>query len=384
MVAAPPESDVANLALIVRTLLAADTPIILLVDSTLVRRTGRRLVWKGRFHDAVRSQPRHIATSEGIHWLCLAVLVPVPWSHRPWALPFLSIPTLAPATSAKLGRRHRTTPEYADVLLRLVRRWQPGREIMVVGDSAFAVVELGHTCRVRGMRLISRLVLNAQLYDPVPPRPASTPGVKPSKGPRQPKLSERLTDAATAWQTCAVTWDGQRAAPGEVATGTALWHTDGFAPLPLRWVLVRNVPGHRPPLALFCTDPTTSAGHIVAWYVDRWHIETTFEEVRAHLGLETQREWSTRAVGRAVPCVLGLFSVVVLMARTLHPEDLPTRRAAWYPKSEATFIDALASVRRYLWVSQNQNQPPLGSIVVPANSSLRTVDLLIEAACYAA
>ena len=115
------------LALIVRTLLAADTPIILLVDSTLVRRTGRRLVWKGRFHDAVRSQQRHIATSEGIHWLCLAVLVPVPWSHRPWALPFLSIPTLAPATSAKLGRRHRTTPEYADVLLRLVRRWQPGR-----------------------------------------------------------------------------------------------------------------------------------------------------------------------------------------------------------------------------------------------------------------
>ena len=258
-----------------------------LVTSTLVRRTGRRIVWKGRLHDAVRSQPGHVATSEGIHWLCLAVLVPIPWSRRPWALPFLSIPTLAPATSAKLGRRHRTTPEYADVLLRLVRRWQPEREIVVVGDSAFAVVELGHTCRVRGMRLISRLVLNAQLYDPVPPRPASTPGVKPSTGPRQPKLSERLTDAVTEWQTCQVTWYGQRAATVDVATGTALWPTDGFAPLPLRWVLVRNVPGHRPPLALFCTDPTTSAEHIVAWYVDRWHIETTFEEVRAHLGLET-------------------------------------------------------------------------------------------------
>ena len=370
------------LALIVRTLLAADTPIILLVDSTLVRRTGRRLVWKGRFHDAVRSQQRHIATSEGIHWLCLAVLVPVPWSHRPWALPFLSIPTLAPATSAKLGRRHRTTPEYADVLLRLVRRWQPGREITVVGDSAFAVVELGHTCRVRGMRLISRLVLNAQLYDPVPPRPASTPGVKPSKGPRQPKLSERLTDAATVWQTCEVAWYGQRPATIEVATGTALWHTDGSAPLPLRWVLVRNAPGRRPPLALFCTDPTTAAERIVAWYVDRWHIETTFEEVRAHLGLETQREWSTRAVGRAVPCVLGLFSVVVLLAQVLHPEQLPTRRAAWYPKSEATFIDALAAVRRHLWVSQNQ--PPLGRVDGPANSPPHAVDLLVEAACYAA
>jgi len=370
------------LALIASTLLAADAPIMLLVDSTLVRRTGRRIVWKGRFHDGVRSLPGHSATSEGIHWLCFAVLVPVRWSRRPWALPLLSIPTLAPATSAKLGRRHRTTPEYAAVLLRLVRRWQPERAIVVVGDSAFAVVELGHTCRVRGMRLISRLVLHAQLYDSVPPRPASTPGVKPSKGPRQPKLSQRLTDATTVWATTDVAWYGQRTATIDVATGTALWHTDGSAPLPLRWVLVRNVPGRRPPLALFCTDPTTAAEDIVARYVDRWHSETTFEEVRAQLGLETQREWSTRAVGRAVPCVLGLFSVVVLIAQVLHPEELPTRRAAWYPTSEATFIDALAAVRRHLWVSQNQ--PPLGDVVGPAYSPTRAVDLLVEAACYAA
>ena len=253
---------------------------------------------------------------------------------------------------------------------------------MVVGDSAFAVVELGQTCRAHGMRLISRLVLNAQLYDPVPPRPASTPGVKPSKGPRQPKLSERLTDSMTVWKTCEVTWYGQRTATIELATGTALWHTDGSAPLPLRWVLVRNVPGRRPPLALFCTDPTTAAEQMVAWYVDRWHIETTFEEVRAHLGLETQREWSTRAVGRAVPCVLGLFSVVVLVAQVLHPKDLPTRRAAWYAKNEATFIDALASVRRHLWMSQNQ--PPLGRGTGPANSAPHPVDLLVEATCYAA
>jgi DDE superfamily endonuclease len=370
------------LQLIVTTLLPPHAPVILVVDCTLVRRTGRRIVWKGRFHDSVRSRPGHVATSEGSHWLCLAVLVPVPWSRRPWALPFLSIPTLTPATSAKLGRRHRTTPEYADVLLRLVRRRQSEREIVVVGDSAFAVVELGHTCRVRGMRLISRLVLNAQLYDPVPPRPASTPGVKPSEGPRQPELSQRLTDSMTVWTTCEVAWYGRRPATIELATGTALWHTDGSAPLPLRWVLVRNVPGHRPPPALFCTDPTITAEHLLARYVDRWHIETTFEEVRAHLGLETQREWSTRAVGRAVPCLLGLFSVAVLLAQVLHPEHLPTRRAAWYAKPEATFIDALAAVRRHLWASQNQ--PSLDAHAVPANSASRAADLLIEAACYAA
>ena len=370
------------LELIVSTLLPSQAPVMLVVDTTLVRRTGRRIVWKGRFHDAVRSQPGHVATSEGIHWLCLAVLVPVPWSRRPWALPFLSIPTLTPATSAKLGRHHRTTPECANVLLRLVRRWQPEREIVVGGDSAFAVVELGHTCRIRGMRLISRLVLNAQLYDPVPPRPASTPGVKPRKGPRQPKLSQRLTDSLTVWNTCEVTWYGQRPATIELATGTALWHTDGSAPLPLRWVLVRNVPGHRPPLALFCTDPSVSAEQIVRWYVDRWHIETTFEEVRAALGLETQREWNTRAVGRATPCLLGLFSLVVLLAHALYPEELPTRRAAWYPKAEPTFIDALAAVRRHLWASRNQ--PSLVSTPTPANSSVSLLDALVEAAAYAA
>ena len=87
-------------------------------------------------------------------------------------------------------------------------------------------------------------------------------------------------------------------------------------------------------------------------------------------------------ITRAVPCVLGLFSVVVLIAQVLHPRELPTRRAAWYPKSEATFIDALASVRRHLWVSQNQ--PPLGRVDGPANSPPHAVDLLVEAACYAA
>jgi len=153
------------------------------------------MIWKRRFHEAVRSQQGHVVTSEGIHGLCLAMLVPVPWSGRPWAVPFLTVPTRTPATSAKLGRRHRTTPEYADRLVRLVRRWLPERELVVVGDSTFAVVELGHTCRTRGMRLISRLV-------------------------------------------CSVPWYGQQTAMLELASGTALWHTDGLAPLPVRWVLV--------------------------------------------------------------------------------------------------------------------------------------------------
>jgi hypothetical protein len=92
------------------------------------------------------------------------------------------------------------------------------------------------------------------------------------------------------------------------------------------------------------------------WYVGRWNIEVTFEEIRAHLGLETQRHWSVRAIGRTTPCLLGLFSLVVLMAQRLHPSELPLRQSGWYQKEDATFSDALAAVRSHLWSARNNKQ----------------------------
>jgi DDE superfamily endonuclease len=371
------------LALLVRAFvdpLGPDAPIEVVVDGTLERRRGRKIVFRGRFHDAVRSQPGHVATSEGIHWVCVMLLVTVPWSRRRWALPFLAVPTFTPATSAKLGRRHRTAPERTEVLVRLVRRWQPHRPIRLVGDSAFATMGLAQTCRTSRLRLISRLVLNAQLYEP--PVSSGRPGPKPRKGPRQPKLTERLADATTGWQRRVVAWYGQQRRPLDLATGTALWHTDGFAPLPVRWVLIRD-PQHRlSPYALFCTAPAVDALAVLAAYLQRWNVEVTFEEVRAHLGVETQRQWTTRAIGRTTPCLLGLFSLVVLMAYTLHPDALPTRHAAWYAKPEATFVDALAAVRRQLWASCNWPSPRWQ--VGMANPRTRFLSLLVEAACYAA
>src|SRR3954462_1154486 len=220
------------LDVLVRTVLAPDAPLELVVDGTLERRRGRKVAWKGRFHDATRSQSGHVVTSDGIHWGCLMLLAPVPWSRRRWALPFLAIPTFTPTTSAKLGKRHRTAPERTEGLVRLIRRWQPHRTIPLVGDSGFAVLRLVHVCGTDRIRLVSRLVFNAQLYDPPPIRPASTPGVKPKKGPRQPKLIDRLdatTVAAghTTWQRQVVAWYGQQQRSLDVATGTALWHTDG-------------------------------------------------------------------------------------------------------------------------------------------------------------
>jgi DDE superfamily endonuclease len=194
------------LKLLTKTFLAPNAPLILLLDGTLERRWGKRIAYKGRFHDAVHSSSGHVQTSEGLHWLCLMLLVRVPWFQRPWALPIVSVPTLTPATSAKLGKHHRTTIQAAQVLIWLVRRWHPEREIVLIGDGGFAAASLGHTCCRLRVRFVSRLLLTAQLYDPVPPQPKGKPGVKPNKGPRQRKLTQLLEDSATAWLSQEITW----------------------------------------------------------------------------------------------------------------------------------------------------------------------------------
>ena len=213
---------------------APHAPLILLIDGTLERRWGKRIAYKGRFHDAVRSQSGHVATSEGIHWLCLMLLVPVPWCQRSWALPVLSVPTLTPVTSAKLGKRHRTTAQAAQILIALIRRWYPEREIVLVGDGGFAATSLGHTCRRLRVRFVSRLLLTAQLYDPVPPQRKGKPGVKPTKGPRQAKLTQRVTNRTTTWLSQEIGWYAEQQLKMDLLDGSALWHRDGEAPLPVR------------------------------------------------------------------------------------------------------------------------------------------------------
>ena len=355
----------------------------LLIDGTLERRWGKRIAYKGRFHDAVRSQSGHVATSEGIHWLCLMLLVPVPWCQRSWALPVLSVPTLTPVTSAKLGKRHRTTAQAAQILIALIRRWYPEREIVLVGDGGFAATSLGHTCRRLRVRFVSRLLLTAQLYDPVPPQRKGKPGVKPTKGPRQAKLTQRVTNRTTTWLSQEIGWYAGQQLKMDLLDGSALWHRDGEAPLPVRLssscaipvASARRLPSFAPTRPFPCCK--SSPGTSVAGTS-----RSPFCEARAHLGLETQRQWSTSAIARTTPCLLGLFSLVVLMAHALHSDHLPTRQAAWYPKAEPTFADALAAVRRHLW--GQWNSPTLPAPWGSLNSSDEFHDTLVEVACYAA
>jgi hypothetical protein len=134
------------------------------------------------------------------------------------------------------------------------------------------------------------------------------------------------------------------------------------------------------PTAFFCSDPTVSAAQILRWFVCRWNIEVTFEELRAHLGFETQRQWSERAIERTAPCLFGLFSVIVAMAMTLHPKSLPLRETSWYHKDDATFSDALAAVRGHLWASFNSSVSPTDADLCLIPRPM--LEALQQVACY--
>lgn len=369
------------LKLVIQQCLSSTEPVWLLIDDTLERRRGDQISYKGWFRDPIRSTTKFVVRALGIRWVVLAVLVPVPWSQRRWALPFMSVPALSPKTSQALGKRHRSQVQWA-VLLQRVRRWLPERPLVLVGDGDYAAKELIEACQslVQPVQFISTLRLDAALYHFPRPSSSGQAGPKPKKGKAQPKLSQRLSHSKTRWRRLTVPWYGGQTKTLEVSTGTALWWPRRLKLLPIRWVLVRCPNNSFKSTAFFCSDLTLSAQTILTYFVGRWNLEVTFEELRAHLGFETQRQWSDRAIERATPCLLGLFSLVVLMAIRLHPHHLPVRQAAWYPKTQATFSDALAGVRSHLWRSLNINtssaDPDMHLI------SKTTLDALINLACY--
>jgi hypothetical protein len=370
------------LGLIIHLLLPPGLPILLVIDDTLERRRGPKIKYKGWFRDPIRSTLTHVSKSLGIRWLCLAILVPVPWSQRLWALPFMTVPALGPKTSAKLRKRHRTLIDWSMFMVDKVRRWQPDREVVLVGDGGFAAVPLVACCQKlqNPMKLIARLRLDACLHDFPGPQPKGKHGRKPRKGARLPNLAQRLADPATKWRSLTILWYGGVERIVETATGACLWYRRGLDPVPIRWVLIRCPEASFKPMALFCSDIQVPARQILVWFIARWNIEVTFAELRAHLGFETQRQWSAKAIERTTPCLFGLFSLVVLMAKVLHPVSIPVRQTRWYVKEEATFIDALAAVRSDLWHHLDCSTSPQHSdlFLIPRNALFS----LLQVACY--
>jgi DDE superfamily endonuclease len=329
-------------------------PVVIGIDETIERRRGEKIKAKGIYRDPVRSSKSHFVKASGLRWISMMLLVKVPWARRIWGLPFLTV--LAPSERYYESQpgQHKKLTDWARQMAMQVRRWLPKRKILLVADSSYAALELLHSLLSlsKPVYMVTQLRLDAALYQPAPPAKPGTLGRPRKKGKRLPTLNQVLTNKQTVWKTVQVdNWYGQGPTQVEITSDTAVWYHSGMPAVPIRWVLIRDPNGKFQTKALLCTDQTAGPLEILQWFVRRWQVEVTFQEVRTHLGVETQRQWSDQAIARTTPILMGLFSWVTLLANQSQVDGhLPVRQAAWYAKALPTFSDAIALVRRQIWI----------------------------------
>jgi DDE superfamily endonuclease len=372
---------------LIALLLSAEDPVILGADDTLERRRGDKINGLGSWRDPIRSTRNKEVKCFGLKWLSLAAMARLPWSSRVWALPFLTVLCRARqkgqsskvwptrryksrtgkkakakarakarkrfALSKSTPRQYKTAIDTLMILVRVVHRWLPQRLIVVAVDGAYAAVKLALVCAgTPNLALVMRLRPDAALYHPPTEQPKGKPGPRPLKGARARSLKEWAARSDTPWNEIEIDWYGGKRKKMLVFSRIALWHTEAEVPVPIRFLITRDPDGKYQDEFFACTQLDATPAQILEWFVMRWSIEVTFEEARAHLGMETQRQWSNLAIARTTPCLLGLFSLVVLFAKRLQADGkVPILTTAWYKKEEATFSDCLFLVRKHLWLS---------------------------------
>lgn len=368
------------LLLLVTLFMKAQDPVVVGIDETIERRRGEQIEARGIYRDPVRSSKKVVVKTSGLRWISMMLLTQVPWAKRIWALPFLTVLAPSERYHKEHKKRHKTITDWARQMVYQLHRWLPKRALVIVGDGSYAALKfLAAISRLPGVCAITPVRWDAALYDPAPERTSHTKGPRAKKGKRQPSLAERLVDPKTVWQKITVNWYGGVMREVEVATDTAIWYRSGMPLVPIRWVIIRDPEGNFESRALLCTDQDADPAQIIGWFVLRWQVEVTFHEVRAHLGVETQRQWSDLAILRTTPALLGLFSLVTIFAHQLLGEQpFPVRQAAWYSKALPTFSDTLAFVRQRLWpvscISMSSSQDDM--IEIPRALFERIIDAL--------
>jgi hypothetical protein len=327
--------------------LVPDGAVVLVGDDTVDGHPGKKVYGKARHRDPVRSTHSLTAWRYGHKWVVLAVLVRFPFAIRPWALPILVDLYRSKEDDRRRGRPHRTQAQLMCRLLRLALIRFPGRSFVFVGDAGYGTHEVARFCHRhrRRLALVSKLHPEVNLFEPPPPYKGN--GRPPVKGPRRPKPSEAVS-AARRFKRRMVSWYGGGTRRVETITGDGHWYKAGHGLVPIRWVFVRDRDGTHRDEYLFSTGGAMSADLIIAHYTSRWNIETTFQELRCHLGLETTRGWCRKTVLRAAPCLFGLYSVVAALYHAL-PEGKRPGGIDWPGKTTVTFTDAVTAVRRWLW-----------------------------------
>ena len=362
---------------------AGSGPVVIGLDDTIERRWGAKIKARGIYRAPVRSSHGHFVKASGLRWLSAMLLVPVPWTGRVWALPFLTVLMPSERSAAERGVRHRTLIDGARQMLLQIARWLPDRRVVVVADSGFSAIDLLAAVRTR-VCMVTRLRLDARLFAPVAPRkgrhdrataadrqPASDAGQMFGRSPNH--VAD--PDHSGVVRRNRAPRGGRHRCRGLEPPRPTL--------VPLRWLLVRDPAGLLKPQAFLCTDQEAGLKEILSWFVRRWTVEVTFAEVRRHLGVETQRQWSDRAIARTTPVLLGLYALVAVWADDLHrSQTLVVRSASWYRKTQLTFSDALAAVRRQIWADAALTTCPCDGQM--AKTPTPIYNRLADLACYAA
>ena len=327
--------------------LVPDGPVCLVGDDTVDGHKGPKVYGKARHRDAVRSTHSYTAWRYGHKWVVLAVLVKFPFATRPWALPVLIDLYRSAEDDRARDRPHRTPARIMCGLLRLLLIRFPGRTFVFAGDSGYGTHEVARFCHRHRARLalVSKLHPDANLFDPPPPYTGR--GRPRAKGERRPKPRAAVA-AATTFTRREVGWYGGGKRRVETLGGTGHWYKGGAGLVPVRWVFVRDTTGTHRDEYFFTTDPSLTPAAVIGHYCGRWNIETTFQEARSGLGLETTRGWRKNTVLRAAPCLIGSYTVVAILFHGL-PASKRTGAVSWPGKATVTFSDALCAVRRWLW-----------------------------------
>lgn len=321
-------------------------------DDHLERRRGEKITAKGIYRDAVCSSDSFFVKASGLRWMSFMLLTEVPFARKIWALPFLTVLCPSERYHQKRGIRHRKLTDRARQAMLQIWRWFPTTELVFVGDSSYAALDLLNAVREKVV-MVTRLRLDAALYESAPKLKKRAIGRPRKKGKRLPNLTEVMKNPETKWQKVVVNWYGVEKEI-EICSETCVWFHIGKEAVPIRWVIVRDPVERFETQAVLCTNQAAEPRQIVEWFIRRWQVEVTFEESRRHLGIETNRNWSSKAINRTTPCLFGLFSLIAMMAQEFSKAGkLKIRNAVWYQKEVATFSDAIGCVRQQIWEAQS-------------------------------
>lgn len=370
--------------LVVNAFIPKEEPIVLGIDDTVERRWGRKINKRGIYRDPVRSSKSHFVKCSGLRWLCLMVLTPLPWLDTGiyWALPVLTVLCPSERFYTKQGKTPKKLTTWANQIISWLGRRKNilQRPIYLTGDGSFATLELFMNSQQCGIGLIARMKLNARLYH-LPPKkhPEGKRGPIPPVGKRLLSMEKRVTDKRIKWKSVTFSeWYGNRNKEMLVTSGVAIWRKSNTLLVKVKWVLLKDPEGKLDPVLLASSDFEVATKNMVCFFVRRWRVEVTFAEVRRHLGVETQRQWSDLAIERTTPCLMALFSIVCLLANKLNSSrKIEPNHTAWYKKKGVTFSDVLAAVRLEIFQKSELLISPVNSLVNSYSDNIRILWFLL-------